>query len=192
MKRSSFFKAISGVIALSVLPIKNFAEILTISQNKKGFQVKADSDRFNKPVTLFEGDTFYTKISTKDTNGDLYMYESTRVKKGGPIMHFHYAQDEVWFITEGEFLIKVGEETYQAKTGDTVFGPRGIPHSFTKMSEGNAKMIITFQPAGKMEEFFIAVAEGKMKNTTPEQQEAIRRAHGFQSTGEGIGYLKKF
>jgi len=180
------------MISLSILPFKNFAEALSFRERRKGFQVKANSDRFSKPITLFEGDTFYTKVSSKDTNGDLYMYESTRVKKGGPIMHFHYAQDEVWFITEGTFLIKVGEETYEAKTGDTVFGPRGIPHSFSKTSEGPAKMIITFQPAGKMEEFFIAVAEGKMKNTTPEQQEAIRRAHGFESTGDGIGYLKKF
>jgi len=192
MKRSSFFKAITGTISLSVLPFRNFAEILAPPQNKKGFQVKANSDRFGKPITLFEGDTFYTKISSKDTNGDLYMFESTRLKKGGPVMHFHYSQDEVWFITEGEFSIKVGEETYQAKTGDTVFGPRGIPHSFSKTSEGPAKMIITFQPAGRMEAFFIAVAEGKMKNITPEQQEAMRRAHGFESTGEGIGYLKKF
>jgi len=51
--------------------------------------------------------------------------------------------------------------------------------------------MITFQPAGKMEEFFIAVAEGIMKNTTPEQREAIRRAHGFESTGDRTGYLKK-
>jgi len=192
MKRNLFLRSIAAMLPLSVLPIRNFAFVRAPRKLAKGFQVKADTDRFGKPITLFEGDTFYTKVSSKDTNGDLYMFESTRLKKGGPIAHFHYSQDEIWFITEGEFTIKIGDDVYQAKPGDTVFGPRGVPHSFSKTSEGPAKMIITFQPAGKMEEFFIAVAAGIMKNTTPEQQETIRRAHGFESTGDGVGYLKKF
>jgi hypothetical protein len=50
-------------------------------REKTGFKTDAGTDRFQKPISLFDGDTFYTKVSTKDTDGDLYIYESSRVKK---------------------------------------------------------------------------------------------------------------
>ena len=189
MKRSSFLSALSSIAGLLIFPLKGVASFLLPG---KGYKVKAGNDRFDKPITLLEGDTFYTKVSSKDTEGRMYMFESTRVKKGGPTHHFHYEQDEIWYILEGEFLFKIGEETHTAKAGDTIFGPKGIPHSFSKVNEGIAKMIIIFEPAGKMEEFFIAVAAGKLKDLSVEQQNIFRKEHGFESVGPGIGYQKKF
>ncbi|TCD02188.1 cupin domain-containing protein [Pedobacter frigidisoli] len=191
MKRNSFFKAIGLLVTMPFISLKGFsAEIIQLIA-KMGFLVRAGRDRFEKPITLFEGDTFYTKVSTKDTNGDLYVFESTRIKNGGPSLHFHYDQDEIWYILEGEFLIKVGDITYEAKAGDTVFGPRKIPHSFAKRGDGQARVMITFQPAGKMEEFFIKVSQGKLKELSPEQQQAVRKEHGFEAVGAGVGYMKK-
>jgi len=43
-----------------------------------------------------------------------------------------------------------------------------------------------------MEEFFIAVAAGKLKDLSVEQQNIFRKEHGFESVGPGIGYQKKF
>ena len=77
---------------------------------KKGIMVSNGNDRFSKPLSLFEGDKFYCKVSGKDTEGDLYIFDSTRLKEGGPPLHFHYNQDEWWYIISGEYLIKVGEE----------------------------------------------------------------------------------
>ncbi|WP_203229903.1 hypothetical protein, partial [Flavobacterium sp. LMO9] len=67
----------------------------------KGFMVKAGKDRFDKPISLFEGDTFNTKVSTKDSDGDVCVFETTRVKEGGPSFHLHYNQDEFWYIIKG-------------------------------------------------------------------------------------------
>jgi len=160
------------------------------NRNTKPFKIDAGKDRFDKPINLFEGDTFYGKVSTKDTDGDLYIYESTRVKKGGPALHVHHDQDEIWYVLEGEFLIKVGDQLYQVKAGDTVFGPRGIPHAFAKTSEGNARLLMTFQPAGKMEEFFIAVSEGKLAKMTTAEQDTFRKQHGFERVGPALDYQK--
>ena len=113
----------------------------------------------------------------------MYVYKSSRVKKGGPALHYHYNQDEWWYVLEGEFLIKVGDKVYEAKTGDSVFDSRGVPHTFSKTSEGNARLLMTFQPAGKMEEYFIAVSEGKLGKMSPEEQDNFRKAHGFERVG---------
>ena len=191
MKRSSFMKMCISASSLFAIPFESFAKQIENNRTKKSFKVEAGKDRFDKPIHLFEGDTFYTKVSTKDTDGDLYIYESSRVKNGGPALHFHYSQDECWYILEGEFLIKVGDQLYNAKAGDSVFGPRGVPHAFAKTNEGNARLLITFQPAGKMEEFFIAVSEGKLAKMTPTEQDEFKKQHGFQRVGPALEYHKK-
>jgi len=187
MKRNSFLQILAGLAIFPSLALGRFVTLKT----RKGFKVASGSDRNQKPISLFEGDTFYTKVSQKDTDRSLYVFESTRVKKGGPALHYHYDQDETWYVLEGEFLIKVGEETYNAKAGDTVFGPRGVPHTFAKLGEGIGRLLMIFQPAGKMEEFFIAVAEGKMKGLSDLQQDEVRKAYGFVAVGPAIEYQKK-
>jgi mannose-6-phosphate isomerase-like protein (cupin superfamily) len=139
---------------------------------------------------LLEGDTFYTKVSSKDTDNDLYIYESTRVKEGGPPLHYHTEVDEWWYILKGEFLIKVGEETYNVKAGDSVFGPRMVPHAFAKIGKGDSKLLMLFQPAGKMEAFFQAISEGVPAKMSKEQQETFRKEHGIVWVGPALRNLK--
>jgi mannose-6-phosphate isomerase-like protein (cupin superfamily) len=120
---------------------------------KKGFKVEAGKDRYQEEL-LIMGGQFDCKISAKDTNGELCMYDTFRQEKGGPALHLHYHQDEWFYIIKGEFLIKVGDETMNLKAGDSAFAPRKIPHSFAKTSDGEAQMLVLFQPAGSMEDFF--------------------------------------
>ena len=191
MQRNGFLRLLAATGTAFTLPFAGFANRKTTDRKKKGFKVETGRDRFDKPITLLEGDTFYTKISTNDTEGDLYVFESTRVKKGGPALHYHYEQDEYWYVLEGEFIIKVGDNLYEAKAGDSVFGPRGVPHAFAKVNEGNARLLMIFQPAGKMEECFIAMSQGKLAKMTPDEQDAFKKAHGFEKVGPAIDYEKK-
>jgi mannose-6-phosphate isomerase-like protein (cupin superfamily) len=34
------------------------------------------------------------------------------------------AQDEWWYVLEGEYVFQIGEKRLQAKVGDSVFGPK--------------------------------------------------------------------
>lgn len=177
--------------AIAVTPINIIAKTISKFRVNAGFMVDAGKSRTDKPISLFEGDTFITKVATKDTDGDIYVYESSRVKEGGPAHHVHFSQDEWWYVLQGEFLIKIGDTTYQAKTGDSVFGPRMIPHSFAKIGEGEGRLLQFFQPAGKMEEFFTKLSEGIAKTMTEEQQDKFREEHGFKRVGPPIKNFKK-
>ena len=190
MQRSSFLKLLIATSTLSAVSFKGLANKV-IRYVDEGFKVSSGKDRFDQPHVLMEGDTFYTKVSGKDTGGESYIYESSRVKKGGPALHKHYMQDEWWYVLEGEFLIRVGETTYKVKTGDSVFGPRGVPHTFSKVGEGSARLLITFQPAGKMEDYFLAVSKGELAKMTEQQQNEFRISHGFERVGPAIDYLKQ-
>jgi mannose-6-phosphate isomerase-like protein (cupin superfamily) len=190
MNRDKFLKTCLTAVFFIYAPFRSIAQSVK-KRIEKGFSVKSGTDRFNKSITLLEGDTFYTKVSSKDTDGDIYVFESTRIKEGGPSLHFHFDQDEWWYVLKGEFLIKVGDVTYEAKVGDSVFGPRKVPHSFSKIGEGEARLLMFFQPAGKMEEFFIKVSEGVAKNMTEEELDRFREEHGFRRVGPPIKYFKK-
>ena len=191
MKRNSFLKLGLALGSLMAAPFTMYASIKNRNRDEKGFKVDAGKDRFDKSISPFEGDNFYTKVSTKDTDGDMYMFESTRIKEGGPILHTHYDTDEWWYVLQGEFLIKVGDKTYNAKAGDLVFGPRMVQHTFAKVGEGEAKVMICHQPAGKMEEYFKKLSEGVAKNMSEEERNNLRKEHGFERVGPPITYLKQ-
>lgn len=122
----------------------------------KGFKVSRGEARFGvhykmKGVTL---NTLDIKISGKDTENDLAVFEQTGMTpKGGPPLHIHPHQDEWFYVLEGEYLFQVGEERYSMAAGDTIFLPRGVQHAFVQLSE-NGRMIVSYLPAGKMEAFF--------------------------------------
>lgn len=180
MQRNTFLRCCIGIGAFVMHPLKTTA---SGSRAKKGIFVRAGKDRYDRPFTRQPGDVIFNKVSSEDTDGDLYIFDTTRIKKGGPPLHFHYSQDEWWYIIAGEFLIRVGEETFHAKPGDSVFGPRGVPHTFAKIGEGEAKIILLFQPAGKMEAFFKAVDAGKLETMTATEKDDFRKAHGFEHIG---------
>jgi mannose-6-phosphate isomerase-like protein (cupin superfamily) len=187
MERNTF---IASLTAFMIAPFIAQAKKISHKRVKKGYKVENSKDRFDAALTLMEGDTFYTKISTQDTDGDMFAFESTRLVKGGPPLHFHYEQDEWFYILEGEFLFKIGEETFTAKAGDSLFGPRMIPHAFAKTNEGQAKMLILFQPAGKMEAHFKAVSEGVYKKLSEAEKIQIRKHNGFEVVGPALAHEK--
>jgi quercetin dioxygenase-like cupin family protein len=125
-------------------------------RTEKGFKVAAGEGRFGehfkmKGVTL---NVLDVKISAKDTDGDLAVFEQTGfTPNGGPPLHIHPFQDEMFFVIEGEYLFQVGDEKYGLKAGDTIFLPRKVPHAFIQLTE-KGRLIVTYQPAGKMEAFF--------------------------------------
>lgn len=172
-------------------PASIYAHLKKRKRINEGFKVDAGKDRFNKIIAPFDGDSFFTKVSSKDTEGDLYVFESTRIEEGGPALHYHYNQDELWYVLEGEFLIKVGDKTYEAKAGDSVFGPRRVPHCFAKVGKAPGKLLMIFQPAGKMEECFEKLSAGVTKNMTPVQRDNFRKEHGFVRVGPALTILKQ-
>ena len=133
----------------------------------KGFIVKAGKDRFDEESLFGSENTLKCKVSSKDTDGTLYIVEQFDKDRSGPPLHIHPGQDEWFMVAEGAYLIKVGEEVFHLSKGDSAYGPKGVPHTFLPIGEGPHRMIVTFQPAGKMEAFF-----HNLKN--PEYRERVK------------------
>jgi mannose-6-phosphate isomerase-like protein (cupin superfamily) len=155
----------------------------------KGFKVEAGKDRYQEEL-LIMGGKFDCKVSAKNTNGALCIYDTVRQEKGGPALHLHHSQDEWFYIIKGEFIAKIGDELLNLKAGDSAFAPRKIPHAFAKISEGEAQMLVLFQPAGTMEDFFKEMS--KLGRNIPKDQEHVLndllRAHGLEIVGPPLKF----
>jgi mannose-6-phosphate isomerase-like protein (cupin superfamily) len=114
--------------------------------------VAAGQDRLGAPHSLgFSSLAF--KVLTADTGGNLFIIEHSHLVPGGPPLHLHLYQDEWYYVMEGEVAFQVGDKRVQLKPGESVLGPRRVPHAFNSIA-AQSRMLIAFTPAGMMEKFF--------------------------------------
>jgi DNA-binding transcriptional MerR regulator len=152
-----------------------------------GFRVAAGKDRFNEGFNR-HGTTIDCKVSGKDTGGAMCVLE---VNNTGWPRHVNRDQDEWIYVVDGEVELEIGKKRFHLGALESMFIPRNVEHSWG----GPGKIINTYQPAGKMEEFFQALAKSNdlptreqavQRNITAEQKDGLIRvfeAHGMIVTG---------
>jgi mannose-6-phosphate isomerase-like protein (cupin superfamily) len=152
-------------------------------KQREGFLVPAGEDRSHAEVTIAK-----CKLSGQDTGGALGVFGGHKSGPGAVPLHVHLQQDEWWYVLEGEYVFQIGEKRLQAKAGDSVFGPRGVPHSPRQISPQGITLTV-FQPAGSMEEFFheLAQAARKAGGMPPVPvTAALFKAHGMEIKGPPV------
>jgi quercetin dioxygenase-like cupin family protein len=136
--------------------------------NSKPFVIDANKSRFGD-VVMFKGvNRNDLKISSKDTGGQLSVFEYRGVEKTGPSLHVHLYQDEIFTVTEGKFRFVVGDETHELS-------------EWIQLSD-TGRLIYFLQPAGKMEEFFIVMNAMKTR-PSDEEMDRIHSEHGMKTVG---------
>ena len=155
-----------------------------------GFNIAAGKDRFNDGFNR-HGTTIDCKVSGKDTGGAMCVLE---VNNTGWPRHVNRDQDEWIYVVDGEVELEIGKKRVHLGTRESMFIPRNIEHAWA----GSAKIINTYQPAGKIEEFFQVLAKFKdlptreqaiAKSYSTEQIDGLKRlfdAHGMSVTGSPL------
>ena len=161
----------------------------TGKKKRKGFKIASGKNHSGEDL-LVMGGRFDCKVSSQDSDGALLIYDTVRQEKGGPALHLHHDQDEWFYVIQGEFVVKVADETFMLKPGDSAFAPRTVPHAFAKTSEGEGQMLVLFQPAGLMEDFFKEMS--KLGPAVPKNQEQtlkeLWRKHGMEIVGPPLKF----
>lgn len=145
--------------------------------------VPAGKDRFDENGLVIWGlIPLATKLSGKDTGGELFIFQHTEMGKGGPPRHVHHAQDEWFYIVCGEFVVEVGDERFVARPGDSLFAPRKVPHAWAHVGDGPGTMITVVNPVGTFEAF---LRETTTHPTVPSPEEVAKAfaAHGMTVVG---------
>jgi mannose-6-phosphate isomerase-like protein (cupin superfamily) len=66
----------------------------------------------------------------------------------GPPPHYHPDADETFYVLDGTFTMRVGDQTVQAGAGAVIFVPRGVLHSVANLSAVPARLLYVYAPAG--------------------------------------------
>jgi quercetin dioxygenase-like cupin family protein len=102
------------------------------------------------------GDTYTVKAEKASTGGLFGLIEARVPPGGGPPPHTHSREDEAYYVLSGALEFRVGTTEVMAETGDFVFLPRGIEHSFTNRGDHDARALLLITPGG-FERFFTEV-----------------------------------
>jgi mannose-6-phosphate isomerase-like protein (cupin superfamily) len=149
-------------------------------------KVAAGSDRFNEVIKLPGGDLLYVKVATQDTGGAMFMTEQPIERRGvGPPKHYHENEDEWWYCLAGEYVVEIGDQRFRLLAGDSVLGPRRVPHAFVYDGAGRGRLLVGFTPAGRMEQFFRDLEKrGEyFGNGTQADRETARLKYGIVNVG---------
>ncbi|WP_185731370.1 cupin domain-containing protein [Larkinella rosea] len=131
---------------------------MTTSQTKTGVQAG--------DVRMHHGHLMNFRVTTEQTNGTFSLIEAELRRGFEPPKHIHEREDELFYIQEGNMRFTLGEQTIDAKPGDTIFLPRMIPHAFEVLTP-TAKVLLYLTP-GYFEGFFYELSEEVSEAVLPQ------------------------
>jgi mannose-6-phosphate isomerase-like protein (cupin superfamily) len=99
------------------------------------------------------GDTMTFRATGETTAGQLLLIENLTVPGGGPPPHIHTREDEFFYVLDGTFEIRIGEELLDLGPGDYAYVPRRTVHNFRNTADTPSRILVGFTPAG-IEGFF--------------------------------------
>ena len=154
----------------------------TFASNKRVY-VPAGGDRSGRNGLMIWGLLpLAIKLSSKDTGGELLVFQHTNMGKGGPPRHVHHAQDEWFYVVAGEFVMEVGDDKFRLRAGDSLFAPRRVPHAWAHVGDTPGTLITTVSPAGSFEEFILETTRHATL-PTPAEISAAFSAHEMTVLG---------
>jgi quercetin dioxygenase-like cupin family protein len=77
---------------------------------------------------------------------------------GGAPEHRSFDEDKLFQVTRGRVFFVVGNQTFHADAGDSVFVSKGEVHGFSAAANEPARMTLVSTP-GRHDRFFLAMSE---------------------------------
>jgi quercetin dioxygenase-like cupin family protein len=175
---------------MAAFPAAVLAQQQPAAPSGTGVKVAAGEGRFGRALKLPDGSPLFIKVASQDSGGAFFLTEQPSGRKGGPPKHLHLEEDEWFYCLAGDYIVEVGSQRYELKPGDSVLGPRGIPHAFAFVGSTPGRLMVGFTPAGRVEQFFRDLdARGTYFGTgTDEDREVARKRYGIVNVGPPLAF----
>ena len=103
------------------------------------------------------GNLWAVKAESDQTGGAIAVLEGSFSPSTGAPPHVHHQHEETFYVLEGEFRFRLGEQTVTATAGTRVFVPRDLAHGFENTGSEPGRILGVMTPAG-YEQFFEELA----------------------------------
>ena len=165
MQRKNFIKLSSMAVGgLTLSPLASCQSTVadpsakSLSTTTPKIVKEAEGQRLN-----VIGDNQLVKLTGEDTSNQFTLIEQDNAPGVGIPPHVHENEDEIFKVNSGSAEVTIGSKTVILNSGDLVFCPRGIPHSWKIIGSENAKVSLSIFPSGleKMFEELSNLPQGK-------------------------------
>src|SRR3954451_15675723 len=85
--------------------------------------------------------------------GDFCVLHEEKAPGGGPPLHVHDQQTELFLILEGDYELAVGDQRFRAGPGDVAVVPTGAPHTSSNAGTGRGPFVSLLGPALEAQRF---------------------------------------
>ena len=130
-------------------------------------------------VRVFSSDIYFTMPAIEPGIG-VSVFEEFGLPRSGPPLHLHRHEDEILRVVEGHHRVRVGLDDLDVGPGDTVFLPRGVPHTYANFADQRDHVIFIAQPGG-LERYFQELATAIQLDRTEETK--VRAKYGVEYVG---------
>jgi quercetin dioxygenase-like cupin family protein len=96
----------------------------------------------------FFGGRISIRSRGEDTAGKLAVLEQLADPGVGSPWHVHHAEDEAFYVLEGQMRFICGDQQWTADAGTWVYLPKDIPHGFEVVGSEPAHFLLFITPAG--------------------------------------------
>jgi mannose-6-phosphate isomerase-like protein (cupin superfamily) len=149
-----------------------------VAERAPGFALEGDGGE----LLVFGEVTILVRASAQMTGGAFTVIEEVPPLVDTPL-HVHANDDELFYILEGEHVVRCGDEEFQVGPGGVVFAPRGVPHSQRRVVPGVGRLLVMTSPGG-LDGFFRELAAAERAGTLgPEAYAEASEKYGITWLG---------
>lgn len=96
----------------------------------------------------FLGTLVVIKSTGEDSDGAYTLVEQLARPGFSPPVHVHHAEDEAYYVIEGDVRFQVGARQFDVGRGGYVFLPKGSAHTFRVEGSAPARILVWVMPSG--------------------------------------------
>lgn len=82
-------------------------------------------------------------VGTEEAEDALSLVESWAPRGDSPPYHVHHREDELFYVLEGTFRFRVGDEEVTRRAGESLLIPKGAAHTYRVESDAGRWLVVT-------------------------------------------------
>jgi quercetin dioxygenase-like cupin family protein len=100
------------------------------------------------------------KLTSRQTGGAYYMFESTFEPGTGNGLHVHHREIEIGYVLEGALEVRLGDRSQVLETGGVAHLPTNVAHAIRNPLATSSRYLFMTIPGG-LDRWFDALADAK-------------------------------
>jgi quercetin dioxygenase-like cupin family protein len=155
--------------------------LAVMAADEHGFVIAPDgAQRVSGPMGR-AADAVEILATRERTKGAFGIFRIEIAPQSGPPAHIHRGEDEFFYVLNGQFQFKLGDQLVDAPAGSFIFLPRDHVHTFQNIGAEAGLLLVGVTPAG-LEHLFV-----ERQGVDMETQQALFKKYGIEVVGPPLG-----